>query len=259
MASEPRRWITALRSSNDRLASIAGPLNSAELSAPSYDRDWNIAQVLSHLGSQTEIFSVFLDAALAGRVPPGSEIFQPIWDSWNGRSVERQSADSIEANEAFVSRLEALSDEQLADLHASLFGMEFDAVGVFRMKLGEHAVHTWDVAVALDPSAEVAADAVDLLIDGLGDVASHVGKPEGVSRRLRVRTTGPERELLLTVADDVRLERWSGQDADGVLEIPAPALLRLVYGRLDEAHTPVDAIDGPSGALDDLRRVFPGI
>jgi uncharacterized protein (TIGR03083 family) len=259
MASEPRRWIAALRNSHDRLASVAGPLTSDELSAPSYDRDWSIADVLSHLGSQTEIFSVYLDAALEGREPPGSEIFQPIWDAWNGRSVKRQSADSIAASEAFVSRVEALSDEQLAGLHAELFGMDLDAVGVFRMKLGEHAVHTWDVAVALDPSAEVATEAVELLVDGLGDLVAHSGKPAAPARRLRVRTTGPARDLLLTVADDVRLEEWSGQDSDGVLEIPAPAFLRLIYGRLDEAHTPVDDIDAPSGALDDLRRVFPGI
>jgi len=259
MDSDPGRWISVLRTSNDRLASVATPLSTAELNGPSYDREWSIAQVLSHLGSQTEIFSISLDAALEGRDPPGFEAFQPIWDAWNTRSADAQAADCLQDNEAFVGRLEALSDEQLASMHASLFGMEFDAVGVFRMKLGEHAVHTWDVAVAVDPSAEVASDAVDLLIDGLGELAARVPKPDVQPMRVRVRTAGPDRDLLLSVADNVTLEDWAaGQEVDGVVSLPAAAFLRLVYGRLDEAHTPAVEVDGPSGTLDDLRRVFPG-
>jgi uncharacterized protein (TIGR03083 family) len=230
-----------------------------QLNGPSYDSEWSIAQVLSHLGSQTEIFSAFLDAALDGGDPPGPAAFQPIWDAWNGRSADEQLADSLEVNEAFVRRLEALSDEQLSSLHASLFGMDLDAVGLVRMRLGEHVVHTWDVAVAVDPSAEVAADAVELLIDGLADLAARVGKPQGRSMRVRVRTTGPERDLLLSVGDEVRLEAWAGQDADGVLRIPAAAFLRLLYGRLDGAHTPAVEVDAPSGTLEELRRVFPGV
>jgi uncharacterized protein (TIGR03083 family) len=258
MDSDPRRWISVLRTSNDRLASVVTSLSTPRLNSPSYDSEWTIAQVLSHLGSQTEIFSIFLDAAVEGREPPGFEAFQPIWDAWNARSADAQAADSIQDNDAFVRRLEALSDGQLADMHASLFGMEFDAVGVFRMKLGEHAVHSWDVVVAIDPSAEVAADAVDLLIDGLPELAARVPKPDVPPMRVRVRTVGPDRDLLLSVDDKVTLEDWAGQDADGIVSLPAPAFLRLVYGRLDEAHTPAIAVDGPSGTLDNLRRVFPG-
>ena len=38
--------------------------------------------------------------------------------------------------------------------------------------------------------------------------------------RLRVQTTGPDRDLLLTVADGVSLGDWDGGEADGVLTIP---------------------------------------
>ena len=43
---------------------------------------------------------------------------------------------------------------------------------------------------------------------------------------------------------------------DGVIELPAEALLRLFYGRLDPAHTPAYTADGIE--LDRLREVFPG-
>jgi len=38
--------------------------------------------------------------------------------------------------------------------------------------------------------------------------------------------------------------------------LPAEALLRLVYGRLDPAHTPESVVD--TNALATLRRAFPG-
>jgi hypothetical protein len=51
------------------------------------------------------------------------------------------------------------------------------------MRLCEHAVHSWDIAVALDPSAPVEHNAVDMLIDALGFIGSRTGK-------LRARASG---------------------------------------------------------------------
>ena len=47
--------------------------------------------------------------------------------------------------------------------------------------------------------------------------------------------------------------------AEGLNEVsmPAEALLRLAYGRLDAAHTPADVEADPAD-LDRLRAVFPG-
>ena len=181
MDPDPRHWIASLRASHDRLAALAGPLDTKELEGPSYDTEWTIAQVLSHLGSQAEIFSLFGDAALEGRELPGQEAFPPIWDAWNSRTPDAQAADALAVDEAFVRRAEGLTDEQLSgDTAAHVRPWTSDAAALFRMRLGEHAVHTWDVAVALDPSAEVSSDAVDLLIDGLGDLVGWGGKVDGV-------------------------------------------------------------------------------
>jgi hypothetical protein len=44
-----------------------------------------------------------------------------------------------------------------------------------------------------------------------------------------------------------------------MLALPAEALLRLSFGRLDESHTPdAVSVSGPL-SLDDLRTMFPGI
>ena len=257
METDPRRWIAELRKSQDRLASLVRPLSPEQLRSPSY-HSWTIAQVLGHMGSQAEIFMDWVAAALERTDPPGHEAMQPVWDAWNARSPEAQAADSLAYNERLVQRFEGLNDDQLAHMHLNLFGMELDAANLVRLRLAEHALHTWDIAVVLDPSALVAPGAVALLIDTLGFIAGWSGKPQGKNFRLSVRTTAPERHFSLRVADNVELAEWHNGTTDAELTIPAEAFLRLVYGRLDPEHTPEIAITGDV-ALDDLRNVFPGV
>ncbi|HXQ61412.1 MAG TPA: maleylpyruvate isomerase family mycothiol-dependent enzyme [Acidimicrobiales bacterium] len=259
MPRDPRPWISALRSSQDHLRALVEPLSPEQVEASSRAREWTIAQVMSHLGSQAEIFGAILDAALEHRPLPGPDAFPPVWDAWNARGVVDQAADSLAVNESFVRRVEGLSDAQLGTLHFAMFGMEFDAVGFLQMRLSEHAVHTWDVAASLDPSAQVSTGAVALLVDTLPDLARRVGTPQGASIRLRITTTDPVRQLLLVVDDEVRIERSDGGSADGLLRLPAEALLRLVYGRLDDEHTPPIEFAADGMTLDTLRSVFPGV
>jgi hypothetical protein len=103
--------------------------------------------------------------------------------------------------------------------------------------LSEHAIHTWDVAVALDRTATVAPDAIDLLIDTLARLASRTGKPGGSARRVRVSTTDPERRFVLDIGESVTLQASESDKGQPDLRLPAEAFLRLVYGRLDPAHT----------------------
>ena len=46
--------------------------------------------------------------------------------------------------------------------------MDLDAAGLLRLRLAEHAIHSWDINVPFDRGSRVANDAVELLIDGLG-------------------------------------------------------------------------------------------
>jgi hypothetical protein len=133
--------------------------------------------------------------------------------------------------------------------------MELDTTGLLRMRLGEHAVHTWDIAVALDPAAQVSASAVDLLVDTLDMLAGRAGKPDGASRSVQVTTSSPERQFTLEIGEKVVLASEPSERAPD-LRLPAEALVRLVYGRLDPAHTP--AVETEGTQLDELRQVFPG-
>src|SRR5580704_10192274 len=167
MSTDPRAWIAVLRASHDRLAGLVAPLTPEQLRARSYCTDWSIAQVLSHVGSGAEIGLLMLPGALGEGEPAGPEAFQPVWDRWNAKSPDEQAADALAADERQVQTLEQLTDEQLAKIALPFFGMELDAVGLVRLRLGEHALHTCRLAVTLDPAATGSADAVSLLIDNV--------------------------------------------------------------------------------------------
>jgi uncharacterized protein (TIGR03083 family) len=264
MQSDPRHWIATLRNSHTRLESVARPLSADQASNPSYCSDWNIGQVLSHLGSGAEISLLMLPGALGEGEPVSQDAFPPIWDRWNAKTPAQQVTDGLATDEQHVARLEQLTDAELAKIALPFFGMELDAVGLVRLRLGEHAVHTWDVAVAADQAATVSPDAVDLLIDNVPNfLAPRLGKPQDPPLTLRIRTTEPERDYLLTAGDPVSMTDLTAEGAEQPgsdvheIRMPAEALVRLAYGRLDPGHTPA-SVEADPADLDRLRKVFPG-
>ncbi len=248
-------WVRALRASHDRLAGIVAGLDGDGLRARSYDTEWSVADVLSHLGSGAEIFSRYLEAGLTGGDPPSLDDFKPVWDTWNALSPQEQASRAVTADEAFTARAESLTPEQRAAFHVTLFGrMPVDLAGALGMRLSEHALHTWDIAVALDPAARVAPDAVDLLVDRLPALAGFLGKQAPAPVAVAVTTTGPARSFTLDTGG-VTLAPAGADDASAAsLALPAEAFLRLVYGRLDDA----DGLTASGVTLPELKAVFPG-
>ncbi|WP_300609983.1 maleylpyruvate isomerase family mycothiol-dependent enzyme [Trebonia sp.] len=256
--TDPGPWVRAVRASHDRLVGIVASLDSAGLRKQSYDTDWSIAQVLSHLGSGAEIFQLNLHAGLTGGEPPSADDFRAIWDVWNGRSPDDQAAESIDANESLVTRVEALSAEEIAAFRVPMFGMTMDLAGLLRMRLSEHAVHTWDVAVALDPAARVSHEAVELLLPGLPQMMPWLGKKGADPAVIAVTTTDPAGTYTLDTGG-VTLTPGPGDAATaGSLDLTAEALLRLVYGRLDESVVAPGEVRASGVSLPGLRAVFPG-
>ena len=175
-------WVRAARASHDRLSGIVGTLDAAGLRQQSYAKEWSIAQVLSHLGSGAEIFLLNLEAGLTGGDPHGAGSVRRDLGRVERPVARRAGVAEHAVNETLVSRVESLGPEELAAFRVSMFGMNLDITGVLRMRLSEHAVHTWDVAVVLDPAARVSADAVTLLIDGIPQM---IGVDEQEGRRPR--------------------------------------------------------------------------
>ncbi len=256
----PQDWVSALRASHERLAGLVSGLDADVVTSQSYDTGWSIGQVLSHLGSGAVIFGLFLDVALDGADTPGQETLQPIWGEWNAKGPLAWRDEALAADAALVERIEALDAAAVESFTLPLFGSEYDLSGFVRMRLSEHAFHTWDVAVSLDASATLGADAVALLIDGLEPMVSRAGKAHGEAFRVRVGTSDPHRDLIVAVGESVTLiaaEAEAEDSYDGAVDLTSEAFLRLVVGRLDPDHTTPHTEVGSRG-LADLRSVFPG-
>jgi uncharacterized protein (TIGR03083 family) len=251
--SEP--WVRAVRASHDRLSGIVAGLDADGLRRQSYAKEWTIADVLSHLGSGAEISLLSVNAGVTGAEPPTQADFQPIWATWNARPPQEQAAQCLVANEALVSRVESLTATERKAFSVVMFGgMTMDLAGVLGLRLSEHAIHTWDVAVAIDPDALVAQDAVDLMIDWLGMMAGFMGKKQEPPVVIAVSTTDPDRSLTLDTGGVTVAAGDPGASAGASLVLSAEAFIRLVYGRLDDATE----LTAAGVTLPELQGIFPG-
>ncbi len=247
--------LAVLRASVDRLHELAGGLDEAQLVSQSYCDDWSIAQVLSHLGSGAVISLRSLQDIRAGTATP-DDFNRSVWDEWNAKTPRAQGDDALVADEALTEALEAVDQSERAGLLFPMGPMNLGFDDMVGLRLNEHALHTWDIAVAIDDTARLPPDATALVVDNLSLIARFSGRPDGHDRTLAVRTTDPGRDLALRLsADGVELTSGDPRQEPDV-ELPAEAFCRLVYGRLDPDHTP--PVGGDAALVAGLRAVFPG-
>ena len=245
--------LSALRASVTNLHDIVEHLAPDQLEGQAYPTEWTVAHVLSHLGSGATIMKGDLEDQIAGRATDPA-FAQSVWDEWNAKAPADQAADMLTIDGALMDRLESLTDEERDGFSFSMGPMTLDLAGFVGLRLNEHALHTWDVEVALDPAATVLPAATEVVIDHLGMIVGFSAKPTGVEHAVHVHATDPTRDITVAFgAESVALEEGTGGSVD--LELPAEAFVRLIYGRLDPDHTPV----AESPVLDELRLAFPGI
>lgn len=243
----------ALHASVERLRAIVESLQPSQLTAPAYPSEWTIADTLSHLGSGAVIMRSTLDAAVSGTtVAPGFN--QSVWDEWNAKSPADQAAGALVADHAFLERVGTLTADEQAAVQFPFGPMSLGLAEALGMRLNEHALHTWDVEVVLDPAAVVSEQSAGVMLGSLPMIARFAAKNDEVVRNVTIRTSEPTHEFVLTSgAGGVSLAPGAG---DGpIVDLPAESFVRLVYGRLDADHTPAD-ID--AAAIAALRPLFPG-
>jgi uncharacterized protein (TIGR03083 family) len=247
--------LEALRTSAGRLRGLVEGLEPAQLEQRAYPTEWTIADVLSHLGSGAVIFRDRLDASVSGR--DVRDDFAPsVWDEWNAKAPADQASDALTADRALLDAFDAMTADERAAFHQVFGPFELGLAATIGLRLNEHALHTWDIEVVLDPTATMPASSVDRVIDTVEVIAGFAGKPTDVARRIHVHTTEPARDFAITLGEAVSFATVDGGGTPDLV-LPAEALIRLIYGRLDPDHTPPIADD--TGALDDLRASFRGL
>jgi uncharacterized protein (TIGR03083 family) len=249
--------IHALRSSVDRLAALVRPLDDTSLIAQSYPTEWTIADVVSHIASGAVISLRRLQATLDNADPP-DDFNQQVWDEWNAKSPRAKADDGLAADAELMAALEATTPEDRARFKSAMGPFELDWDAFVGMRLNEHLLHEWDVAVALDATVPLAQDGAEIVIDNLELIARFTSKPKGDPKEIRVGTTDPDRSFVVTVEPE-RVEFTAVKPGDKPeISMPAESLIRLVYGRLDPEHTPPSVV-GERVLVDQLRSLFPGV
>jgi uncharacterized protein (TIGR03083 family) len=255
--------ITALRTGYDRLAELVAKFSDSELAGPSGAADWDISEVLSHLGSGAEIMAATVRAALDDAPPLGGDFNQSVWDRWNA-STRRERADGFLAkNEALIALFESLDSAQREDLRIELGYLPepVDVATIARMRLSEFTLHSWDVRTGLDDQATLDPEAVGELLPRSGDLLGWISKPAALNGNysvIQVTTTDPATQLTLHLSDPVSIDFAPADHPDGTLTLPAEAWLRLTTGRLSPRYTPDTVETTGAVTLETLRQVFPG-
>ncbi|MEV6411808.1 maleylpyruvate isomerase family mycothiol-dependent enzyme [Kribbella sp. NPDC051718] len=254
--------IAALRSGYDALAELVRKFDDETLAGPSAATEWDIAQVLSHLGSGAEIMTNTVQLALAGGPRADGDFNQTVWARWDSSSRREQADGFLEWNEKLVALFESLTEEQRETVQIDLgyLPAPVDISTVARMRLSEFTLHSWDIRSASEPGATLAAEAVPELLAQRTLDLSWVSKPaelDGKYAVLNVVTTEPATELTLNLSDPVSLKDGSTGEADGTLTLPGETWLRLISGRLGPDTPAGLELTGPI-TLATLRRVFQG-
>ena len=248
--------LRALRSSVDRLAALVQPLDDGAIAGQAYPTEWTIADVLSHLGSGAVIMQRSVDDALAGTAKP-DDFNQGVWDDWNAKSPRAKVDDAVAADTALMARLDAVGPDDRKRFQSSIGPFELDWDAFVGLRLNEHLLHEWDIAVTLDPTAPVAPDGAAVVVDNLELIGRFAAKPSGEPRTITIVTTDPERSFTVTVGDGRAALTTAAGAGTADVSMPAESFVRLVYGRFDPDHTP-PTVAGEAATLDQLRAVFPG-
>jgi len=178
--SEPA-GLDALTASVERLHTLVEALTPTDLRRGAYPTEWTIADVLSHLGSGAVIARMRLDAALAGG-EGDTDTVRSVWDVWNAKAPEDQALDAQHADRSLLEGLRSLTPAQRRGFRSTLGPLEVDFAGFVGLRVGEHVLHTWDIAVTFDHDAELPVEATPHLLDNLALIAASPPDPPATTR-----------------------------------------------------------------------------
>lgn len=202
----------ALRASVGRLRDLRQRLDDGQLMLQSYDTEWSIAEVLSHLGSGAVILHRRLQDIRAGTATP-DEFAPSVWEEWNAKKPRAQADEALVADEAVLEALEDVGEAERAQLTFSVGPLSLGFNEFAGLRLNEHAFHTWDIEVVFDETAHLPEDAAALVVDNLALIARFSGQPDGREGTIAIRTSAPERDVALVLSTDgVELKvgtRWA--------------------------------------------------
>lgn len=224
--------------------------------------EWSVAQVLSHLGSGSELAEAALQAALDGTDAPTDDDNKTVWARWDALGPVEQRDEALARATASVAALENLDAAQRESLQVamSFLPAPVSVASFAGLRLSEWSLHGWDVRVAADPAAGLLEESALLVLDlwsgELSFLTGFLAKTEHVPAPAVVDLAGSG--YLLTLSSDGASMGTSEGEATAVFTGPVEAAVRLLNGRLRPEFTPPSVEVSGAVSLETLREVFPG-
>ena len=229
-------------------------------------RDWQVYQVVSHIGSQPEIHAANIRAGLRGEPAQTNEQRQAIWGYFDSLKPLEVLPAFRKNNDAFFELIDSLSDDELGRT-IPWFSGPTPMAGVLASRLNEQVLHTWDILWARDNQARLTPEAVPTLLQlnltpfRLAGLVKPDQAPRlaGETVQFRLRDTGGAVHLRLA-PNGVAAAQGEAESPALTAELPSEAFVRLLWGR----YNVVAGLD--SGELwlsdpslaDELQALLPG-
>jgi uncharacterized protein (TIGR03083 family) len=242
MTSLATRTIDRLHVLHDALSARVATITDDELAGTSGAAEWDVAQVLSHLGSQSEIAL----AASRSEEPPTQEFNESVWARWDALDNRAKAEGFVTSSAALLASFDAVSEQDRvgSTVKLAFLPMPVPYATVMGLRLNEFLLHAWDVLGVVD---EVSAEVLlEHYATGLGFMLGFTAKPECLREPAVVELPG----LTLSMSDTVAV---STEPATAKFGGTAGQAALLIGGRLRE-----DVPVGGNVTLEELRQVFPG-
>ncbi|RNL79489.1 maleylpyruvate isomerase N-terminal domain-containing protein [Nocardioides marmorisolisilvae] len=262
MTTLAARTIDALRHEHDDLAAVVAAFTDAELTGPSGASEWSAAQVLSHLGSGSEIGLAGLQVALGLREPLDDSFNPSVWARWDAMGPDEQRSEYLRHNLTMVEAYEDLSADQRESLQVPVpyLPAPISVATYAGLRLSEATHHGWDARVAMDRGAALLDRSTAVLLEhlagDLGFLLGFIGKADRIADDV-VLSLG-DSGYSIAITDTVSLAS-SADEPTATFSGPVEAALRLMVGRLGPAYTPAAVTVTGNVTLDELRSAFPGL
>jgi len=262
---DARRVARLSRAEYQNLLGYLEKLSPAGWTEQSACSEWQVYQVVSHIGSQPEIHLGTLKAGLRGDPPMTDDQRRAIWARFDAMKPEEVLPAFKANNDAFVALVDSLSEDELGKTIPWIFGPA-PLASVLAGRLNEQALHAWDVKWVHDKQVKVTAAALPDLLEvnvpaRVGRLAQPAQAEALVGKTIQFLYRQPDGAVSVTVAADGAQATPGTADApDLTVELPGEALVRLIWGRYDVAGGVASGelkLSQPDLA-DALQKLFPG-
>jgi uncharacterized protein (TIGR03083 family) len=258
-AADARRIAELSRAEYEGLASYLEKLPPEGWTEQSACGNWQVYQVVSHIGSQPAIHSGMIEAGLRGKPAMTNEDRQAIWGRFDAMAPLEVFPAFRANNDAFVTLVGSLSEEELGSSMPWIGGRSASVATVLAGRLNEQVLHVWDVKWARDKDATLTPAAVpDLLAMNLAPwwlrgLAKPDRAPELHGKTIQFVLHDPDGAVALQV-NEGGLQATEGRSAapDQTVELSSEEMVLLLWGRYSAAGR------RGSSVPDSLMALFPG-